>query len=77
MPFYQKILEVNEGQLNFFVGKTTIKKFNRNKKKIEEETIVIDDGEDNKPDVMSITSKSAHWPWKRKTRSKKKVQRRP
>ena len=56
MPFYQKMLEVNEGQLNFFVGKTTIKKFNRNKKKIEEETIVIDDGEDNEPDAMSITS---------------------
>ena len=57
MPFYQRMLEVNEGQLKFTLGKTTIKKINRKKKKnINKEPIVIDDGEDNKPDAMSITS---------------------
>ena len=57
MPLYEKMLEVNEAQLKFTLGKTTIRNMNTNKKKnIEEETIVIDDGEDNKPDAMSITS---------------------
>ncbi len=55
MPLYQRMLQVNEGQLKFIIGNATTRKINT-KKNIEEETIVIDDGEDNEPDAMSITS---------------------
>ena len=56
MQFYRKMLDMNEGQLQFKLSKTAIKKINRNKKKIEQETIVVNDGEDKEPDAMSITS---------------------
>ena len=57
MLFYEKMLEIHEAQLKFTLGKMTIRKMNKDKKKnIEEETIVIEDGEDNEPDAVSVTS---------------------
>ena len=71
MPFYERMLEVNEPQLKYTQGKRTVQKMKTIKKThIEDETILIDDGEDDEPDAVSV-------PWKRKTGSNKKVLRRP
>ena len=58
MPFYERMLEVNEPQLKYMLSRDVyVRKMKTIKKNhIKDEEIEIDDGEHEEPDAVSVTS---------------------